>query len=195
MVAFNSAGILRVGTLVLALSALITTSVSADMPPQAASERSCITTDTSDGYLDLYRQDGTAFASEGACHRYAATGKQLVHLAITRTGTYSDTKAAYFLSEESGYGLRPGSGVSQCRIFPNSDVCLSPRTVAADGTFAATNGMHREGDGPGPLVGDQGTALCMLAARSGLDGIYLVGTTAAGSPVRSRTAPARCVWP
>lgn len=63
--AFNSAGILRVGTLVLALSALVTTSASADMPPQAASQRSCITTDTSDGYLDLYRQDGTAFGVGG----------------------------------------------------------------------------------------------------------------------------------
>ncbi|MGI8731322.1 MAG: hypothetical protein ACR2LK_15310 [Solirubrobacteraceae bacterium] len=184
---------LFVGALVLALTALATTIASADRAPLSAEQQACVTTETRDGYLDLYRQSGAAFPSQGACRGYATT-KELVHLAITRTGFLSDVKGTFFLSEETGYGLQPGSGVSQCRIVPDGDVCLPPRTVAADGTFAATNGVHREPDVPGPYEGDLGTFFCSAPNPSALEGIYLVGTTAAGSPIRSRMAPAHCGW-
>ncbi len=158
---------------------------------QGAAHASC----RDDGYLDLFRQDGTAFASEPECHRYAARGAPLVHLKVTETEPWRTVKGQYILTEEAGYGLRPGSAVEKCGThFEAPDWCWPPRTVAADGSHSATSGMYWDEEWGG-WYPESGTFFCWYPAQSPgyLTGIYLVATTASGSPVRSRTiAPTGC---
>lgn len=149
-----------------------------------------------DGHLDLFRQDGSAFATEAACRRYAATG-ELVHLAVIQTGVFPTVRGNYVLSEERGDGLLPGTDVAKCGVSPEggADRCWPPRTVASDGTHAATSGMFwdEELGGHHPELG---TFFCWephIIASGHVIGIYLVATTAAGAPVQSRTiVPAGC---
>lgn len=147
------------------------------------------------GHRDVFRQDGTAFASEAACHRYAASDA-LVHLAVTQTGEFATVKGRFVLTDEAGYGLLPGSGVVKCGIPPEQpDWCWPARTVAADGTHAASSGMYWDEESGGHQP-EPGTFFCwvpQIIPSGHVTGIYLVGTTAAGAPVRSRTiVPTGC---
>ncbi len=146
--------------------------------------------------LDLYRQDGTAFGSAAECRRYAAGGLELVHLAVTMTGSFGSVKGHFVLSEDSGFGLLPGSTVAKCGVRPSSDpACVTmPQTVGADGTYAATSGMHWV---EGNWLADPGTFFCWnpYITPVYVTGIYLVATTERGSSVRSRTTATGCTGP
>lgn len=162
----------------------------ARLKPKPAANAAC----AHDGHLDLFRQDGTAFGSEAECRRYAAR-EALVHLAVVETGIWRNVKGHFVLSAESGYGLQPGSDVVKCAIpAAGTDECAPPRTVTAEGTHAATSDMHWD-EVQGGWHPDPGTFFCWNPhiIPVYVTGIYLVGTTADASPVRSRTiVPSHC---
>ena len=140
------------------------------------------------GHLDLYRQSGTAFAREQACHAYASAGHELVHLAVEVHNVWFDVKGANMETTDSGFGLLPGSSVESCgTYFDAPEQCRTTGTVAPDGTHSSVNEVYLDYE-QGTLVHPPGTYHCFYRVGTGyLTGIYLVGTTASGRPVRSRT--------
>jgi len=176
-----------------ACAVIVATSHASDearLKPKPAANSAC----AYDGHLDLFRQDATAFASEADCRRYAAR-HALVQLAVVETATWRTVRGHYVLSAESGYGLQPGSDVVKCAITATgTDECAPPRTVTAEGTHAATSDMHWD-EVQGGWHPDPGTFFCWnpQIVPVYVTGIYLVATTAEGSPVRSRTiVPSHC---
>jgi hypothetical protein len=121
----------------------------------------------------LLAQDGTAFKNTGECASYGAQGGQVAGVNAAAEPSVGGTIQVSF----SGFGLKPGTEVSDCAKYTSASVNGCPRrlpTVAADGKFAEELGFDCE---------FEGSTLTFLSVQA---------TTASGTLFERRFPPSGC---